>query len=279
MDKLLDKIGTIIVVAMLVIFVLYKLAMVIAAHWFISAIIIGAITFNFLGQKVELALAAAILSAVVLFIFSPSDSDRNDWGQQIQEQRQEQERQERREQERRERERQEQERREAQERQNRERLEAQERQERERREAQERQERERREAQERQEAQRQEEQRREQAKSNEYNKIFTSYYQSISEHRFFEAYSLLSEKEKQHQGSLESFAEGRKDVVSIDILNFKVSDEKENMVVADYRIRTKDKNGNGFLISTFDGNVTFVKSSGNWKIDALSSKKIESHKE
>ena len=125
----------------------------------------------------------------------------------------------------------------------------------------------------------QEKERQEQASANVYNKVFTDYYKAISEHRFSEAYSLLSQKEKQHQGSLENFAEGRQNVADIEILNFNVTDEKENTVVADYRIRTKDKDGNGFLVRTFNGNVTFIKSADTWKIDALSSQKSDEYRE
>ena len=126
---------------------------------------------------------------------------------------------------------------------------------------------------------RQERERQEQATANVYNEIFTDYYGAISAHRFSDAYSLLSEREKQNQGSLESFANGRQDVADIEVLSFKVTAERENTVNADYRIKTKDKDGNGFIVRTFDGNVTFVKSSGTWKIDALSSRKTDEHRE
>ena len=89
----------------------------------------------------------------------------------------------------------------------------------------------------------------------------------------------MSEREKQNQGSLQNFANGRQDVADIEVLSFKVTAERENTVNADYRIKTKDKDGNGFIVRTFDGNVTFVKSSGTWKIDALSSRKTDEHRE
>ena len=256
--RFMDNLSTLIVAAMIGFFVLYNLGMLILTHWFISAIIVGVATFIFAGQR--LAAPATILSAIIFLVLNCifiDDSKQSEY--KIQEQRQERDYQE---QERLEREWQELER------QQRERkaLEEQERLERQQREERERQE-------------RIERERLEKASVNVYNKIFSDYYKSISEHRFSDAYSLLSEKEKQHQGSLEDFVEGRKDVADIEILNFTVTDEKENTVVADYRIRTKDKNGNGFLVRTFNGNVTFIKSANSWKIDALVSKKVDERRE
>ena len=255
--RFMDNLSTLILVAMIGFFLLYNLGMLILAHWFISAIIVGAATFIFAGQR--LAAPAAILSAIIFlvlnFIFIDDSKQQES---QIQEQRrdyQSEERHSREEQERLEREWQELERQQREERERQERIERQQREERERQE------------------------RIEKASVNVYNKIFSDYYKSISEHRFSDAYSLLSEKEKQHQGSLENFVEGRKDVADIEILNFTVTDEKENTVVADYRIRTKDKNGNGFLVKTFNGNVTFVKNANTWKIDALVSKKVDERRE
>ena len=236
----------------------------ILSHWFICAIIIGVLVFIFAGQRVEAAIASIIVSAIILgilnlFFVPESPKVRN---QDQFEERQERARKEREEQEWIERQVREQQERERQERQERERQQALERQE-----------------SERQEQERRERERQEKAAANVYNKILTDYYQAISEHRFYEAYSLLSDKEQQHQGSLEGFAAGRQDTSDIKILKFKITDERNTTVLADYQIRTKDKDGNGFIVRTFNGNVTFTKIAGTWKIDALSSKKVDERRE
>ncbi|MBQ7476051.1 MAG: hypothetical protein IJT06_01495 [Selenomonadaceae bacterium] len=265
----MEKLSTLIVAACFGLLVLYKFSMLILTHWFVSALIVGVATFFYAGKR--LAAPATILSLIILFVLNVifvEDSKKSEYQSEEHYQQEESFDKERLEREWQELERQ------SRERQERERQEREE-QERFEREQQERQERlERQERQERQERERQE-----QASASVYNKIFNDYYGAISAHRFSDAYSLLSEREKQHQGSLESFAKGRQDVADIEILNFKVTDERESTVNADYRIKTKDNDGNGFLVRTFDGNVTFTKSAGTWKIDALSSRKIDEHRE
>lgn len=257
----MERLSTLIVAACFGLFVLYEFGMLVLTHWFISAIIVGVATFFYAGKR--LAAPATILSVIILFVLNVifvEDSKKPEYQSEEHYQGRNYESEERRERERLERERREQEHLEGQQ-----------------RHAREEQERFEREQQERQE--RLERERQAQAAANVYNKIFNDYYGAISAHRFSDAYSLLSEKEKQHQGSLESFAEGRKDVADIEVLNFKVTDERESTVNADYRIKTKDNDGNGFVVRTFDGNVTFTKSAGTWKIDALSSRKIDEHRE
>ena len=259
----LSHIITIGIAAVIALVVLAKIGAALLTHWFILAIIIGVAVFLFAGQQIKLAIPAVFFSAIVLGILNiivnpdPVESveyKRNfESEKRIKKQREEEARREQEAWER------------AQQEINRQQEEA--------RREQERQERE------RQEKERRERERQEKAAANVYNKILTDYYQAISEHRFYEAYSLLSDKEQQHQGSLEGFAAGRQDTSDIKILKFKITDERNTTVLADYQIRTKDKDGNGFIVRTFNGNVTFTKIAGTWKIDALSSKKVDERRE
>ena len=261
-------IGTAIVIALIVIF---KVFAALLTHWFILAIVIGVAVFIFAGQNVNLSISAVIISAIVLGLLNlfvnddPVQEERTKIEERYRERKQEEEdesnyrrdreseERNRREQERQEKERQERLRQEQLERERQERL--------------------------RQERERQERERKSKEAEEVYNKIFTDYYKAISEHRFSDAYSLLSEKEQQHQGSLENFSEGRKDTAEIKVLSFEITKKQDTMVFADYQIRTKDTDKSGSTIRTFNGNVTFIKSAGTWKIDSLSSKKVDERRE
>ena len=107
--------------------------------------------------------------------------------------------------------------------------------------------------------------------------VFKDYQRAIIEHKFTEAYEKLSPKEKNHQGTSEQFATGRKNVIEIEILNFEPTySAAEPRVYADYRIKVKDITETGITEKIFEGKAEFIKKSEVWLIDALSSKKIES---
>ena len=106
--------------------------------------------------------------------------------------------------------------------------------------------------------------------------VFKDYQRAIIEHKFTDAYAKLSPKEKNHQGTSEQFAAGRKDVIEIEILKFEPTySAAEPRVYANYRIKVKDITESGIIEKIFDGNAEFIKNPDGWLIDALSSKKID----
>ena len=113
----------------------------------------------------------------------------------------------------------------------------------------------------------------------EFGLVFGNYYRAISEHRFADAYSCLTENCRSRQGSLEDFANSRQSVLSVEILDFQQTAASATNVAASYQIRTKDKLPGGVKVQVFSGNVNLIKTGDRWLIDSLSSTLIESHTE
>lgn len=113
----------------------------------------------------------------------------------------------------------------------------------------------------------------------EFGIVFRRYYSAIGDQRFADAYFLLSEKCRRAQGSLEDFAKGRQNVLSVEILDFRQTAASATNVTATYQIRIRDKIPSGIKVQVFNGNVSLIKTDGTWLIDSLSSTLAESHME
>ena len=108
--------------------------------------------------------------------------------------------------------------------------------------------------------------------------VFLNYYRAINDHRFADAYSCLTENCRRSQGSLEEFANGRQNVLSVEILDFQPVGNSPT-ITARYKIRTKDKIPGGVKVQSFNGTANLIKSGDTWFIDKLSSTLVESHTE
>lgn len=80
-------------------------------------------------------------------------------------------------------------------------------------------------------------------------------------------------------GSVEEFAVGHKDTLSVEILDFQQTAASSEVMNANYKILTHDRISNGVKVQTFAGQTTLIKVGDKWLIDYLSSKLVESHVE
>ena len=110
-------------------------------------------------------------------------------------------------------------------------------------------------------------------------KVFGNYYLAISEKRYKDAYSYLTPACQNHLGSPESFAQGRKDTLSIEILDFQQTAASGDTMSATYKILTRDKIPGGVKVQIFDGQTVLKKVSNKWFIDYLSSKLVSTRNE
>lgn len=242
-------------------------------HWFIAALVIGAVIYFVKDQQIQKAIGAAVLSAVILLVGGHLIPDRyKDSPAQQRNYRNE-------------------------ERQYEERIEELQRMEELQRQYEEEQrhkqelenERRQRDEQQRQEAlrrQREQQQRQkekflqkmaklqENEKNSEVGRVFFEYYKAISDHRFEDAYNLLTPNAQHFQGTLEYFATSRKDTMYIEILYFSRLNVGNSEIEGNYIIITRDKTLEGVKEQTFEGNVTFVKDNGRWLIDSQNSQHV-----
>lgn len=108
---------------------------------------------------------------------------------------------------------------------------------------------------------------------------FSNYYRAINEKRFSDAYSCLTEACRSRQGSLEEFATGRKDTLSVEIQYFEPVATSNKEITANYKIRTRDKVTDGVSVQFFAGQVTMIKIDNKWLIDNLASRLLKNHLE
>lgn len=110
-------------------------------------------------------------------------------------------------------------------------------------------------------------------------KVFGNYYLAVSEKRYKDAYSYLTPACQNRLGSPESFAQGRKDTLSIEILDFQQTAASGDTMSATYKILTRDKIPGGVKVQIFDGQTVLTKVDNKWFIDYLSSKLVSTHNE
>ena len=111
----------------------------------------------------------------------------------------------------------------------------------------------------------------------DFGRAFGNYYGAINDKQYSHAYSSLTEKCRNRMGSLASFAEGRKNTLSVEVIDFQQVIASPTQVNCNYRLRTKDSTPNGVLVQEFFGNVTLVKSGNQWFIDEIASSLTDSH--
>ena len=80
-----------------------------------------------------------------------------------------------------------------------------------------------------------------------------------------------------HDIKSQYFAEGRKNTLSVEVIDFQQVIASPTQVNCNYRLRTKDSTPNGVLVQEFFGNVTLVKSGNQWFIDEIASSLTDSH--
>lgn len=110
-------------------------------------------------------------------------------------------------------------------------------------------------------------------------KVFSNYYRAVNERRYTDAYSYLTPNCRNRLGSVEEFAVGHKDTLSVEILDFQQTAASSEVMNASYKILTHDRISNGVKVQTFAGQTTLIKVGDKWLIDYLSSKLVESHVE
>ena len=113
----------------------------------------------------------------------------------------------------------------------------------------------------------------------DFGKAFGNYYKAINDKKFEQAYSYLTEKCRNRLGNLESFANGRKNTLSIEVTDFQQTAASNNRMTGTYQLHTRDKVSGGVEVKDFVGNVTMIKSGNDWLIDEISSKLVNSHLE
>ena len=106
-------------------------------------------------------------------------------------------------------------------------------------------------------------------------KVFNNYYRAVNERRYTDAYSYLTADCKNRLGSIEDFAVGHKDTLSVEILDFQQIFASAEAMHATYRIVTRDKVNDGVKAQIFDGQVILTKVGDKWLIDNLSSQVTE----
>lgn len=106
-------------------------------------------------------------------------------------------------------------------------------------------------------------------------KAFGDYYRAVSERRYTDAYSHLTAACKNRLGSVEDFAAGHKDTLSVEILDFQQVAASAEAMHAAYRVLTRDTVAEGVKVQIFDGQATLVKVGDKWLIDNLSSHLVE----
>ena len=110
-------------------------------------------------------------------------------------------------------------------------------------------------------------------------KVFGNYYLAVNDRRYTDAYLYLTDNCKNRLGSIENFAVGHKDTLSIEILDFQQIAASAEAMKATYKICTRDKATNGVKVQIFEGQVTMMKINDKWLIDNLSSQLVETHLE
>lgn len=110
-------------------------------------------------------------------------------------------------------------------------------------------------------------------------KVFGNYYLAVNDRRYTDAYLYLTDNCKNRLGSIENFAVGHKDTLSIEILDFQQIAASAEAMKATYKICTRDKATNGVKVQIFEGQVTIMKINDKWLIDNLSSQLVETHLE
>ena len=110
-------------------------------------------------------------------------------------------------------------------------------------------------------------------------KVFGNYYRAVNDRRYTDAYLYLTANCKNRLGSIENFAVGHKDTLSVEIIDFQQVAASAEAMKATYKICTRDKATNGVKVQIFEGQVTMVKINDKWLIDNLSSQLFETHLE
>ena len=110
-------------------------------------------------------------------------------------------------------------------------------------------------------------------------KVFNNYYRAVNERRYTDAYSYLTADCKNRLGSIEDFAVGHKDTLSVEILDFQQIVASAEAMHATYRIVTRDKVNDGVKVQIFEGQVILTKVGNKWLIDNLSSQLVKTHLE
>ena len=111
----------------------------------------------------------------------------------------------------------------------------------------------------------------------DFGMAFNNYYKSINDKQFGQAYSYLTEKCRRRMGSLANFAEGRKNTLSVEVIDFQPIAASSNQVNCTYVVRANDGTPNGVLVQDFSGNVTLVRMGNQWFIDEIASSLTDSH--
>ena len=114
---------------------------------------------------------------------------------------------------------------------------------------------------------------------NDTEKTFREYYKAIDNRKYKEAYGHLTNKCQNKLGSLEKFAKGHNDTLTVEVTEFKQLDATPKIARIAYKIKARDRNGNGVKVQIFGGEAVLTNDNNRWYIDEIKSKLIESHNE
>ena len=79
---------------------------------------------------------------------------------------------------------------------------------------------------------------------------------------------------KQFMGEYNHFSKGYENTIESKITELNLVSNNGNSITLSYTLQAKDRAQNGTLQRTFKGEVEMVKDGGAWKINSVSSKKI-----
>lgn len=109
---------------------------------------------------------------------------------------------------------------------------------------------------------------------------FRNYHRAITDGNYRKAYEILSYKQREKMGSLDSYIAGYKDTISSEVTDIRMVSSDIDVATFDYTLKARDRaQGNKVKVATFKGQVTMAKDGGKWYVRTAQSKKVDEHYE
>ena len=111
---------------------------------------------------------------------------------------------------------------------------------------------------------------------NEARQAFINYHRAITAENYNEAYSMLTEEQKQRVGDFRKYASGYIDTVSSEVSDISKISVSDNSVTFNYRLKARDwfSDSDKIKVQIFDGQVTLIKIDNRWYINNAKSSKV-----
>lgn len=111
---------------------------------------------------------------------------------------------------------------------------------------------------------------------NEARQAFINYHRAITAENYNEAYSMLTEEQKQRVGDFRKYASGYIDTVSSEVSDISTISVFDNSVTFNYRLKARDwfSDSDKIKVQIFDGQVTLIKIDNRWYINNAKSSKV-----